>query len=111
MATLFVESTEAEILDNVHLFLVLITATYFLLALVNIIRFTIQGVGFPRFAILAGVFEMIARAIAGIVLVPMFGFVGACLGSPIAWILADAFLIPAYIHVINKLKKNMQEDL
>ncbi len=105
LATLFVESTEAEILDNVHLFLVLITATYFLLALVNIIRFTIQGVGFPRFAILAGVFEMIARAIAGIVLVPMFGFVGACLGSPIAWILADAFLIPAYIHVINKLKK------
>ena len=109
LATLFVEAAEAEILDNVHLFLVLVTATYFLLALVNIVRFTIQGVGFPRFAILAGVFEMIARAIAGMVLVPAFGFVGACLGSPIAWILADAFLIPAYIHVINKLKKNIQE--
>ena len=109
LATLFVESAEVEILDNVYLFLVLVTATYFLLALVNIVRFTIQGVGFPRVAILAGVFEMIARAIAGMVLVPAFGFVGACLGSPIAWVLADAFLIPAYIHVINKLKKNIQE--
>ncbi len=104
LATLFVESTENVILDNVRLFLVILTASYFLLALVNIIRFTIQGIGFPRFAILAGVFEMIARALAGMVLVPVFGFVGVCLGSPIAWILADAFLIPAYIHVINKLR-------
>lgn len=104
LAALFVESTENEILDNVRLFLIISTAAYFLLALVNIIRFTIQGMGFPRFAILAGVFEMIARALAGMVLVPALGFVGACVGSPIAWILADAFLIPAYIHVINKLR-------
>ncbi len=106
LATLFVEGTETVILENVRLFLIINTVCYFPLALVNIIRFTIQGVGFPRFAILAGVFEMIARALAGIVLVPAFGFIGACLGSPIAWILADAFLIPAYIHVINKLKKS-----
>lgn len=108
LATLFVEGTEKVILENVQLFLIINTVCYFPLALVNIIRFTIQGVGFPRFAILAGVFEMIARALAGIVLVPAFGFVGACLGSPIAWILADAFLIPAYIHVINKLKKSYE---
>lgn len=108
LATLFVEGTETVILENVQLFLIINTVFYFPLALVNIIRFTIQGVGFPRFAILAGVFEMIARALAGIVLVPAFGFVGACLGSPIAWILADAFLIPAYIHVINKLKKSYE---
>ena len=108
LATLFVEGTETVILENVQLFLIINTVCYFPLALVNIIRFTIQGVGFPRFAILAGVFEMIARALAGIVLVPAFGFVGACLGSPIAWILADVFLIPAYIHVINKLKKSYE---
>ncbi len=108
LAVLFVETTETEIMDNVYLFLVFVTATYFLLALVNIVRFTIQGVGFPRFAILAGVFEMVARAIAGMILVPAFGYVGVCLGNPIAWIFADVFLIPAYIHVINKLKKRMK---
>lgn len=104
LATLFVDSTEIVILDNVKLFLVTTTIFYFPLALVNIIRFLIQGIGFPRFAILAGVFEMIARALAGFVLVPMLGFMGACLGSPIAWLLADAFLIPAYFHVMKKLK-------
>lgn len=106
LAMLFVEGSETVILENVRLFLIINTICYFPLALVNIIRFTIQGVGFPRFAILAGVFEMIARALAGMFLVPAFGFIGACLGSPIAWILADAFLIPAYFHVITKLRKS-----
>ena len=108
LATLFVESTEVVILDNVRLFLMINTLFYFPLALVNIIRFTIQGIGFPRFAILAGVFEMIARALVGIFLVPAVGFVGACFGSPVAWILADLFLVPAYFHVMKKLKKNYE---
>ncbi|MFG6355688.1 MAG: MATE family efflux transporter [Acetatifactor sp.] len=103
LARLFLDASETAIIDNVKLFLTLATVFYFPLALVNIIRFMIQGVGFPFFAILAGVFEMAARALAGFVLVPAFGFLGSCLGSPIAWIMADAFLIPAYFHVKKKL--------
>ncbi len=108
MAMLFVEETETVILENVRFFLILNTAFYFPLALVNIVRFTIQGMGFPRFAILAGVFEMVARGLAGFFLVPMFGYVGACLGNQIAWIFADIFLIPAYFHVTKKLQKTME---
>ncbi len=103
LATLFLDSSEMAIIDNVRKFLTFATIFYFPLALVNIIRFLIQGVGFPAFAILAGVFEMAARALTGFVLVPRLGFTGSCLGSPIAWILADAFLIPAYFHVRKKL--------
>lgn len=110
LATLFVEGTETAIIDNVKLFLIMNTAFYFPLALVNIIRFLIQGMGFPTFAILAGVFEMIARALAGFLLVPAFGFVGSCLGSPIAWVLADAFLIPAYFHVSRVLRRKAEEN-
>lgn len=105
IAGLFVESSEEIIIGNVKLFLMFNTATYFLLALVNIVRFMIQGMGFPTFAILAGVLEMVARSIAALVLVPIFGFTGVCMGSPTAWILADIFLIPAYFIVRNKLIK------
>lgn len=108
LATLFVEQDEVEIISNVKLFLLLNVSFYFPLALVNIIRFLIQGMGFPKFAILAGVFEMIARAIAGFALVPMLGFTGSCLGSPIAWVLADAFLIPAYFHVSKVLRQRAE---
>ncbi len=110
LATLFLDVSEKAIIGNVKFFLVMNTVFYFSLALVNIVRFLIQGMGFPAFAILAGVFEMVARAVAGFVLVPLFGFTGVTLGSPIAWILADAFLIPAYFHVRKTLQKRLPAD-
>ena len=62
-----------------------------------------QGMGFSVFAISAGILEMIGRAFAAIILIPNIGFMGACLASPIAWIAADAFLFPAFIHCAKKL--------
>lgn len=111
LARLFVKSSETEIIGNVKMFLIFNTAAYFLLALVNIVRFLIQGMGFPTFAILAGVLEMVARSVAGVALVPLFGFVGVCLGNPTAWILADAFLIPAYFIVRNRLQKRAAKGI
>lgn len=110
LASLFVKESEVRILGDVRLFLVMNTLFYFTLALVNIIRFMIQGIGFPRFAILAGVFEMAARSLVGFVLVPVFGFRAACLGNPIAWIFADAFLIPAFLHVYRKLQRQLKYE-
>ena len=72
---------------------------------VNVYRFCIQGMGFSVFAILAGVFEMLARTLVAILLIPHIGFNGACLANPAAWIAADLFLIPAFIHCCNKLKR------
>ncbi len=104
-AMIFLDAQDAACLDNAHLYLTINAAFYIPLALVNIVRFLIQGMGFSMFAVLAGVMEMIGRTIVAMVLVPVFGFPAICFASPIAWVLADAFLIPAYISVKNKLKK------
>ncbi len=105
LVSLFIDdaSSNAQMLENSGRFLIIIGSFYIPLAFVNIIRFLIQGMGFPYFAILAGVLEMIARTLAGLLLVPAFGFLGACFASPLAWIFADAFLVPAYIRVRKKL--------
>jgi len=100
---LFVTDPTEEMLHNSRIFLLANSASYILLAMVNIFRFLIQGLGYSRLAILAGVAEMIARTLAGIVLVPLFGVYGAALASPLAWVFADAFLIPAYYYVKKKL--------
>lgn len=110
LASLFVDEAGSQMLENAGIFLIVNSAFYIPLALVNIIRFLIQGMGFSTFAILAGVFEMVARTIAGLVLVPEFGFIGACFASPLAWIFADIFLIPAYIHVRRKLQKMFNNE-
>lgn len=102
---LFVTDPTREMLETSRIFLLCNSAAYILLAMVNIFRFLIQGLGFSRLAILAGVAEMIARTLAGMILVPWLGVLGAALASPLAWFLADAFLIPAYIHVMKKLRR------
>lgn len=76
----------------------------------NVIRYMIQGMGFSTFAILSGVFEMIARTLMGIFIVPVFGFTGACFASPLAWIMADIFLIPAYFYVKRKLERTLNVE-
>lgn len=109
IALLFLDAQEVSILDNVQLLLTINSSFYFFLALVNIVRFTIQGLGYSKLAILAGVCEMAARAFVGMLLVPKLGFIGACFSSPIAWICADLFLIPAYLGVIKTLKRKNGE--
>ena len=111
LASLFVETGDAavgaEILANARLFLTVNSAAYIALAMVNIFRLMIQGIGFSTFAILAGVFEMVARSLVGLVLVPRIGFLGVCFSNPLAWISATAFLVPAYCHVRRKLDRMM----
>ena len=104
LVQLFLESTETEIIQLSAQYLNLQSAFYVALVFVNVVRFSIQGMGFSHFAVLAGVLEMAARMAVGIWFVPRFGYPAACLGSPVAWIAADAFLIPACLHCINKLR-------
>ena len=78
----------------------------FTLALVNIVRFSIQGMGYSVFAILAGVLEMLARTVMGRVFVPRFGYSAVCLASPAAWVCADLFLIPACVLCIRRLRRS-----
>lgn len=110
LALFFVKSAEAEVIANVQLFLTINSAFYILLAFVNIVRFLIQGMGYSKFAILAGVFEMVARALVGFAFVPVFGFPAACFASPVAWLFADCFLFPAYFHVFKKTKRMLNVE-
>ena len=102
---LFVSPSETEVVAQAHQFLLTNAFFYIPLVLVNTVRFTIQGMGFSGFAMFAGVAEMIARSLIGLVFVPIFGFSAACFASPLAWIFADTFLVPAFIHCLHKLQK------
>lgn len=107
---LFLDSDETAILENAFAFISMNVLFYFPLALVNIVRFLIQGMGFSKLAVFAGGFEMLARGLMGFVIVPMFGFHAVCFANPLAWIFADLFLIPAYFHVRKKLAAVLNND-
>lgn len=108
LTMLFLDEKDPVIMQNSTQFLIIVSAFYCLLTLVNTVRFTIQGMGFSSLAIIAGVMEMIARGIAGMLLVPAFGYLGACYSSPLAWLLADAFLIPAFFLCKRKVARHLE---
>ncbi len=100
--SLFLDNESFQLLPLSRQYLLTLARFYFPLALVDTVRFMIQGMGFSPLATFAGVLEMAARAIVSY-MVPVFGFAAACFASPAAWIFADLFLIPAYFHCYKKL--------
>jgi len=96
---IFLDASETAIIDMASQFLFINSLLYIPLAFVNILRLLIQGLGYSKLAVFAGVFEMIARTIVAVFFVPKYGFTAVCFANPTAWVLADAFLLPAYLHV------------
>lgn len=56
----------------------------------------------------SGVMEMIARCGVSLWLVPALAWTGVCFGDPVAWIMADLFLIPAFLWLYKHLKKESE---
>lgn len=99
------ESNVGLLVELARQYIITQTAFFFPLALVDIVRFSIQGMGFSVFSILSGVLEMAARTTVGMFLVPLFGYTAACFASPAAWVCADLFLVPACAACIVRLRR------
>ena len=105
LISLFLESSEVEIMANARSFIFWNSVFYIPLAVLIIYRYTIQGLGYSGLAMFAGVAEMVARAMVGFWFVPLWGYFAACIANPVAWFFACFFLIPAYFAVRNRLMK------
>lgn len=105
MTLLFVYSSETEIVDKSVQFLHISCTFYMVLGMLCILRYSLQGVGFTKLSMMSGVFEMFARIIVSLCIVPALGFTGVCIGDPSAWVAAVTFLVPAMFVVYRRLLK------
>ncbi|MGL5675406.1 MAG: MATE family efflux transporter [Cellulosilyticaceae bacterium] len=72
------------------------------LSLIFIYRNALQGMGESFIPMMAGVFELVARAVVAYTLPAFIGFAGICLADPAAWIAA---FVPLMITYFIKMKK------
>lgn len=107
IATLFVDKSNMEILAKTQQYLGTIGIFYFVLCLLNVLRCTVQGLGYSGSAFFSGVCEMIARTAMAVFVIPVYGYTAACFTDPAAWIAATLFLIPLCCNVIKKLEKKV----
>ena len=94
---------EPEVEALAQIFLNINGAMYFVLALLFVYRYTLQGLGQSMIPTIAGVVELCMRTFAAVVLAQYIGFAGACLANPFAWIGACVPLGIAYYRLIKKI--------
>ena len=78
---------------------------YPVLGLLCVYRTSVQSMGNSWAPFLACIVELAARCAASILLGAAAGYPGIILASPLAWIGADAVVIPAYAATMHRLKK------
>ena len=104
LVRLFITGTETAIIAATQQYLHTITLFFIPLVCIFIFRNALQGLGYSRLAMFAGLFELIGRGAVAFLLVKPFGFSGAILANPAAWIMANLLLIPAYLRVMGRLR-------
>lgn len=101
MTYLFVSEDVELIMNSVDIYLKCIGLFFIPLAIVNIYRNGIQGLGFGLLPMMAGVAELIGRGVVAVIAGNMKSYTGVCLAGPAAWMLAGALLIVMYYYIMN----------
>ena len=78
---------------------------YILLGFILVYRNALQGMGFPFYPFMAGVVEMFCRVFGALFLSVWFGFTGAALSHPLAWVGSTVLLAWDYWRKIKMLKR------
>ena len=106
MTYLFVSDDVELIMNSVDIYLRCVGIFFIPLAVVNIYRNGIQGLGYGLLPMMAGVAELIGRGVVAVIAAGQKSYLGVCLASPAAWILASALLIVMYYYIVKvDLKK------
>ena len=107
MTYLFVSEDVELIMSSVDIYLKCIGIFFIPLAVVNIYRNGIQGLGYGLLPMMAGVAELIGRGVVAMIAAQQKSYTGVCLASPAAWILAGGLLIVMYYYIMNVHMKKL----
>lgn len=105
IALLFVDSGETVVLGYIQQMLNYSGCFFWLLAFLNCFRLTIQGLGYSVIAMFAGCSELAARGVMSLAVIPVLGFTGVCLTSPLAWLAANCVVIPVFFAIVRRLER------
>lgn len=104
---LFVSEHVLDIIGKVDLYLNCIGYFFLPLTIVNIYRNGIQGMGFGLLPMTAGIAELAGRGVVAVIAARQHSYLGVCLASPAAWVLAGSLLIGMYFYILKVYGKKL----
>lgn len=99
---LFMTEPNEEVIFAAHRYLIATAECFSLVAVLFVLRNTLQGLGFTYANAVAGAGELIGRISIAFIFTPLIGFNAVCYAAPAAWLLAD---IPLAIIYLKKQKE------
>lgn len=108
MVSLFMTEENPEIMAAANRYILAIAQCYSLVAILFVMRNTLQGLGFTYANSVAGIGEFFGRLSVAFILTPLLGFDAICYAGPAAWLLADIPLIVIYLFKHKKFKRLAQ---
>lgn len=101
---LFMKEINEEMLFAAHKYIIATAECYSLVAILFVLRNTLQGLGFTYSNTVAGAGEFFGRLAIAFILTPVIGFDAVCYAAPAAWLLADIPLAIIYLSKHRKFK-------
>ena len=108
LSMLFVSASEATVLDASALYLRRMGIFWWTLGILNVLRTSVQGLGYAARAVMAGVAEMFCRCFVAILLVPVFHYDAITFCDQVAWVGGCLYIIPACILTVRHLEQEMK---
>lgn len=109
VVSLFMTELNPEIMSAAKMYIRAIATCYSLVAVLFVMRNTLQGLGFTYANAVAGIGELIGRISVAFVFTPLIGFNAICYAGPAAWLFADIPLIAIYLFKERKFRKLIAE--
>ncbi|MHC1747263.1 MAG: MATE family efflux transporter [Cellulosilyticaceae bacterium] len=106
---IFLENPSPEVIDYASQVLNYSAMFFIPLGLIFVYRNALQSMGESFVPMMAGVFELVARAVVAYTLPAFIGFAGICLADPAAWVGAAIPLVIVYIIKMRKLEQKLKE--
>ena len=107
MSMLFVDGSEAAVLDAAGLYLARLGLFYWALGILNVSRMTTQGLGFAGRTIISGTMEMIARIVVAVIYVPMYKYDAITWADQAAWCAGVVYILPMCLKCIKHIEKKL----
>lgn len=111
VVSLFLTEENPEIMAAASRYILAIAQCYSLVAILFVMRNTLQGLGFTYANSVAGLGEFFGRLSIAFILTPALGFDAVCYAGPAAWLLADIPLIIIYLHKARQFRKLLPEKV
>ncbi len=105
VVALFMKEIDPEIMSVAKRYILAISQCYALVAVLFVLRNTLQGLGYTYANAIAGAGELIGRLSVAFIFSKIFGLTAVYYAAPAAWLIADIPLIVIYIKKANEMKK------